>query len=86
MDRIYSKNAFTRAFTDTTQKQQAYRELHALRMQGSDLNSYISKFKHLAKKAGYDETADATIDMLRMDDTFSRFEITQKEDWKGFCI
>ena len=58
------KNAFTRAFTDTTQKQQAYRELHALRMQGSDLDTYISKFKHLAKKAGYDEAADATIDMF----------------------
>ena len=58
------KNAFTRAFTDTTQKQQAYRKLHALRMQGSDLNSYISKFKHLVKKAGYDEATDATIDMF----------------------
>ena len=58
------KNAFTRAFTDTTQKQQAYCELHALRMQGSDLDSYILKFKHLAKKAGYDEAADATIDMF----------------------
>ena len=58
------KNAFTSAFTDTTQKQQAYCELHALRMQGSDLDSYISKFKHLAKKAGYDEAADATIDMF----------------------
>ena len=58
------KNAFTSAFTDTTQKQQAYRELHALRMQGSDLDSYISKFKHLAKKAGYDEATDATIDMF----------------------
>ena len=24
--------------------------------------------------------------MLRMDDTFLHFKVTQKEDWKGFCI
>ena len=24
--------------------------------------------------------------VLHMDDMFSCFEVTQKEDWKGFCI
>ena len=32
--------------------------------EAGDLDSYISKFKHLAKKVGYDEVADATIDMF----------------------
>jgi hypothetical protein len=56
--------AFDTAFTDTTQKQKAYRLLHQIKMREGNLDSFVSVFKQLAKKAGYDLTAQGTIDLF----------------------
>ena len=48
------EQAFRTAFTDTTKKQSAHAELHALKMRIGGLDDYTAAFKHLAGLAGYD--------------------------------
>jgi hypothetical protein len=58
------KTTFEAAFTNTTKQQTAYHQLQNLKMQGSDLDNYVSTFKNLAKKAKFEEDAAATIHMF----------------------
>jgi hypothetical protein len=57
---------FNDAFTDTTKKQKAQSELKHLRMRDDDLDTYIARFKHLARDAGYDLTALGTADLFAL--------------------
>ena len=47
------ETAFDTAFTNTTEKQTAHSDLLKLKMDRSDLDSYIARFMHLALKAGF---------------------------------
>ena len=58
------KAAFTAAFTDTTRQQTAYRQLHELRIKGTDLDTFVPRFKHLATKAGFGINNPATKDLF----------------------
>jgi len=58
------ETAFKGAYTNTTQKQSAYLALQGMKMQGQNLDSFIATFKNLAKKAGYGENDEATVDMF----------------------
>jgi hypothetical protein len=58
------KAAFNTAFTDTTQQQTAYRQLHELCMKGTDLDTFVPRFKHLATKAGFGINDPATKDLF----------------------
>ena len=60
------QTAFDDAFTDTTKKQGAQSKLKHLRMQDDDLDTYIARFKHLARDAGYDLAALATADLFAL--------------------
>ena len=53
--------AFTDAFTDLHKVTKATTELQNLRMRTGDLNGYVSWFKSLANKAGYDLDAPSMI-------------------------
>jgi hypothetical protein len=57
---------FNDAFTDTTKKQKAQSELKHLRMRDDDLDTYIARFKHQARDAGYDLTALGTADLFAL--------------------
>jgi hypothetical protein len=52
---------FTATFTDTARAQNAHMALMHLRMKGSDLDTYIATFKHLANQANYQLNDTATI-------------------------
>ena len=52
--------AFVTAFTDTAQKQNAYQKLRELKMYKDNLDTYISTFNNLAKKAEYTHNQEAT--------------------------
>jgi hypothetical protein len=52
---------FTAAFTNTARAQNAHMALMHLRMRGSDLDTYIATFKHLASQANYQLNNTATI-------------------------
>jgi len=47
------ESAFKDAFTDQDAKLTAYQELHSLKMQGSDIDSYIADFDHLISEVGH---------------------------------
>ena len=53
--------AFDGAFTDSTKKQTAQGEIQKLHIKDNrDLDAYMARFKHLARTAGYGETALVT--------------------------
>jgi Retrotransposon gag protein/Zinc knuckle len=56
---------FTDAFTDTTQREQATLDLINIQMKGEDLDTYISTFHHLRKRAGWEPDAQGTMLMFR---------------------
>jgi hypothetical protein len=58
------ETAFKGAYTNMTQKQSTYLALQGMKMQGQNLDSFIATFKNLAKKAGYGENDEATVDMF----------------------
>ena len=58
--------AFDSMFTDTTKKQKAQSQLKHLRMKEEDLDTYIAKFRHLARDAGYDLAALGTADLFAL--------------------
>ena len=53
------------AFTDQDAKLAAYQELHSLKMQGSDIDSYIAKFDRLISKVGHNPTDIGVVMMFR---------------------
>jgi Retrotransposon gag protein len=55
---------FTEAFTDTTRWEQATLDLINIQMKGEDLDTYISTFHHLRKRAGWEPDAQGTILMF----------------------
>ena len=46
-------DSFNTAFTDTMSLQKAKAEFHTLKMEKGELDTYIAKFKRLARMAGY---------------------------------
>jgi hypothetical protein len=56
------RNTFTTAFTNTTERQRAVTTLHDLKMKGDDLNTYIARFRALARKAGHPLDNPGTMD------------------------
>jgi len=59
------KVRFHQAFTDTTEKVMAQQTIRDLRMKGDDLDTYISQFQSIAKKAGYNLDKEATLDIFQ---------------------
>src|SRR5712675_2075261 len=50
------EDTFKNVFTDQDAKLAAYQQLHSLKMQGSDIDSYIADFDHLISKVGHNPT------------------------------
>jgi hypothetical protein len=57
--------AFRTAFTDTTKSEDALTKLLAIRMQGSDLDTYIATFDHLRQTAEWEQDSQGTILLFR---------------------
>ena len=55
------ETAFTNRFTDLHKVTKATTALQNLRMRTGDLDGYVSQFRSLANKAGYDLDAPSTI-------------------------
>ena len=53
--------AFTKAWTDSTEKQDASHRLQNLKMKGEDLDEYIAEFEELMTIGGWDEKSEATM-------------------------
>ena len=60
---ILFETVFDTTFTNMGEKVSAERELHTLRMQNNDIDTYIAKFKNLTSLAGY---ADNELGVLNM--------------------
>jgi Retrotransposon gag protein len=58
---IEFERAFDATFTDTTKQQNAHNTLRQLRMQGNDLDNYVTTFKKLARDTRYALDAQGTI-------------------------
>ena len=56
------RNTFTTAFTNTTERQWAVTALHDLKMKGDDLDTYVARFRALARKAGHPLDNPGTMD------------------------
>jgi len=57
--------AFTKAWTDSTEKQDASHRLQNLKMKGEDLDEYIAEFEELMTIGGWDEKSEATMILFR---------------------
>jgi len=57
--------AFNDAFTDQDAKLNVYQELHSLKMQGSDINSYIAEFDRLISEVGHNPVDIGVVMMFR---------------------
>lgn len=89
------KKTFQDCFTDTTKKQDAYLKLKNLRMQGDDLDTYISQHRLLVQKAGWNIAGDGARDIfgeglklgLKLAILRNREELPETlEDWKKVAI
>ena len=58
-------DAFNEAFTDTTRAQDAYNKLKAFRMEGDDLDSYMSQHATLVRLSGWAPEGEAAIETFR---------------------
>ena len=58
-------NAFNEAFTDTTRAQDAYNKLKAFKMEGDDLDSYMSQHATLIRLSGWAPEGEAAIETFR---------------------
>jgi len=56
---------FHQAYTDTAEKQKAQHDIRELKMKGDNLDTFISQFQTIAKKAGYDLNGEATLDVFQ---------------------
>lgn len=84
------KHRFDQAFTDTTETATARKNLYELKMSGGDVDTYIATFENLAKVAGFDLHAEATIDLFEKGLPFGLWEECLKrhhpqtwDDWKN---
>jgi len=59
------KVAFKNAFTDQDAKLAAYQQLHSLKMQGSDIDSYITDFDRLTSEVEYNAMDIRMVMMFR---------------------
>jgi len=57
--------AFTKAWMDSTEKQDTSNCLQNLKMKGEDLDEYIAEFKELMTIGGWDEKSEATMILFR---------------------
>ncbi len=57
--------AFTKAWMDSTKKQDASNHLQNLKMKGEDLDEYITEFEELMTIGGWDEKSEATMILFR---------------------
>jgi len=55
---------FRQAFTNTAEKANAQHQLRDFKMKGDDIDTYISQFQNLAKKAGYTLDESVTLGMF----------------------
>ncbi len=55
---------FQQAFTDTAKKVKAQHQLRDFKMKGDDIDTYISQFQNLARKAGYTLDENVTLGMF----------------------
>jgi len=58
-------NDFGQAFADTATAEQAYTNLSKLEMRGDEIDKYISMFKHLLARVGWDQSAHGSIEMFK---------------------
>jgi hypothetical protein len=58
------ETAFINAFQDTTKRQKAVNNRQQLKMYKGDLDTYVTRFKHLAEQEGYNTTNAATVDIF----------------------
>ena len=56
---------FHQAYTDTTEKVKAQQNIRDLKMKGDDLDTFISQFQSIAKKARYNLDEEATLDIFQ---------------------
>ena len=59
------EKAFKDAFTDIAESVKAENDLKNLRMQGSDIDTYIATFTKLLKMASYDETEHRSLSLFK---------------------
>jgi len=59
------EDTFKNAFTDHDAKLAAYQQLHSLKMQGSDIDSYIADFDRLISEVGHNPTDIGVVMMFR---------------------
>ncbi len=52
---------FQQAYTDTAEKVKAQHQLRDFKMKGDDIDTYISQFQNLARKAGYTLDENVTL-------------------------
>src|SRR6266702_1838860 len=55
---------FRQAYTDNAEKVKAQHQLQDFKMKGDDINTYISQFQNLARKAGYTLDENVTLGMF----------------------
>ena len=58
-------DVFNEAFTDTTRAQDAYNKLKEFKMEGDDLDSYISQHTTLVQLSGWAPEGEAAIETFR---------------------
>lgn len=56
---------FKKAYTNTTDKQDAYISLQELKMTGGDLNTYVADHKALIKRIGWPVDGDISIESFK---------------------
>ena len=54
--------AFNSNFADTTREQRAHHQIQHVKMESGGFDEYVSRFRQLAKRAGYDLNAQGTLD------------------------
>jgi len=59
------EDAFKNTFTDQDAKLAAYQQLHSLKMQGSDIDSYIANFDRLISEVRHNPTDIGVVMMFR---------------------
>ncbi len=56
---------FCHTYTDTAEKVKAQQNIRDLKMKGDNLDTFISQFQSITKKAGYNLNEEATLDVFQ---------------------
>ncbi|SRR6266702_1390575 len=59
------KTRFRQAYTNTVEKVKAQQNIWDLRMKGDDLDTFISQFQTIVKKASYNLDKEATLNVFQ---------------------